>query len=72
MPMLEIPMVVIRSSNGEGDVVEDDPREELIFILLWIKGQIGESMTPFFAMDEDTSIDETYDNIHDVLLIDNA
>jgi hypothetical protein len=70
--MLGIHNVAICSRDGEGDRIEVDPMEENDTDIIENEGINRLIHDTFVAMDENAPMDEIYEDIHDVPLIDKA
>jgi len=72
-PSLEIPNVAICSINGEkSDRVEVFLMHKTNIDIIENEGANRLIQDTFVVVDEDTHVDEIYDDIHDVALIDKA
>jgi hypothetical protein len=70
--MLGIPNATIHSRDGEGDGIEVDTMEENDTDIIENEGINRLIHDTFVSMDENAPVDEIYEYIHDVPLIDKA
>jgi hypothetical protein len=70
--MIEICNVVMSSRDGEGDRIKVDPMEENDNDIIGNGGINRLIHDTFDAMDENAPVDDIYEGIHDLPLIDKA